>query len=170
MADMAGPSRGIRGINLRNAFGISSVILYGVSFCFDAFYIQGPDPRAWAMPFALVTAGWITLIDGVPAWAANPALLVGWLLAIRRNDTGALIASIFAAVLALSFLTCDTILTSEAPDHSKIIGYGPAYWLWVASPIALAIGSCLGLKHGACCSPATAVPARNNLDAPFRST
>jgi hypothetical protein len=45
----------------------------------------------------------------------------------------------------LRFLLHTTILSSEAPTHSKITGYGSGYWLWVASGIFFFLSDVLAL-------------------------
>jgi hypothetical protein len=87
--------------------------------------------------------GWIGVLSGTVAWLANPALLFAWLMFLMGRYQGAAISALIATALMLSFLLTKTVISSEAPTFSKVIGYGPGYWLWLASALALVIGSIL---------------------------
>ena len=115
----------------------TGVGLFLLSLTQDGYYIDGTDPRAWAPAWGLLLFGWLGLFSGVFAWVANPLLVIGWILFIRRRYRAGLWTAIAALLLMLSFLLHTTILSSEAPTYSKITGYGPGYWLWVASGVSL---------------------------------
>ena len=115
----------------------TSVGLFLLSLTQDGYYIDGTDPRAWAPAWGLLLFGWLGLFSGVFAWLANPLLVIGWILFIRRRYRAGLWTTIAALLFMLSFLLHTTIQSSEAPTYSKITGYGPGYWLWVASGASL---------------------------------
>jgi len=118
-----------------------SIALFALCLANDGYYIEGPDPRAWAPAWGLLLFGWIGLFSGTIAWLANPALLTAWVMfyfgRYRRSAAFALIA----AALMVSFLFAKTVVSSEAPTYSKVTGYGLGYWLWVASAFVLLIGA-----------------------------
>jgi len=49
--------------------------------------------------------------------------------------------SLIAAALISSFLFAKTVVSSESPTYSKVIGYGLGYWLWLGSALVLLIGA-----------------------------
>jgi hypothetical protein len=53
------------------------------------------------------------------------------------------VMALTSALLVLSFLLTKTVVSSETPTYSKIIGYGLGYWLWLASAVTLLIASLL---------------------------
>ncbi|HEV3343563.1 MAG TPA: hypothetical protein VG125_24540 [Pirellulales bacterium] len=112
----------------------ASMSLFVASLPQDAFYIdRADDPRAWSLGFGLLLVGWLAVLDGVPAWLANPAVLAAWILLLVRFRRTALVMAALALLLALSFLLCDRVLTDEAGGRSRVTGYGSGYWCWVGS-------------------------------------
>ena len=59
---------------------LASVVLLVVCLTQDGFYIEGPNPRAWASGFYLFLLGWLGLLSGTIAWFANPLLISAWVL------------------------------------------------------------------------------------------
>src|SRR4051812_16728777 len=84
---------------------VVSISLYLVSLTQDGFYIDRPsDPRAWAPCIGLFFVGWVSIVDGVFAWFANPALFLAWrMLWYPANRFAAAGWSITALALSLSF-------------------------------------------------------------------
>jgi hypothetical protein len=118
---------------LAKAFLGLSVALFAVSLTQDAYYISGDDPRAWAPAWSLLLMGWMGVFYGVFAWLGNPLLIAGWLgFAFKSHRAGVALSGLALAFM-LSFLAHTTIVRSEAPTYARITGYGPAYWLWIAS-------------------------------------
>jgi hypothetical protein len=109
-----------------------SVLLFAVSLTQFAFYVNTKD--AWSdrafFPFLI---GWLGVIDGEFSWFANPLLVVSWVAASLGKKTLALASVICAICFAASFMLRDHLIASEAPTYAKITGYGPGYWLWLAS-------------------------------------
>lgn len=147
-------------LKLRTLLIVMSVLLFAGSFFFDAFYVDRENPGAWAMPWAIAMAGWITLFKGVFAWAANPLLVSSWIYTRLSRRTAALVTGVAASLLAASFLLVETIQTSARPDYSRVTGYGAAYWLWLASPIVLTLANILPMRHATTSPPAAGVTAR----------
>jgi hypothetical protein len=124
------------------------MVLFAVCLANDGYYIAGPEPRAWAPAWGLLLVGWIGVFYGIVAWVANPALFFAWRLFYLRRYRAATIVALMAAALMLSFLLIKSVVSSEAPTYSKVIGYGPGYWIWVSSAGALVLGSILEAIHG----------------------
>ncbi len=124
-------------------FVMVSVALFGFSLASDGFYIDRPsNPRAWSPGWCLLLIGWVTLIDGVVAWFANPLIAVSWMLIwLRSARVVALCAALSALLLSLSFLLHSEIMTDEGGGRTAITGYGSGYWLWVSSMAVMAIGT-----------------------------
>jgi hypothetical protein len=121
-----------------------SVLVFVISLTQVGFTIDRRDPAGWSPSLLLLLIGWLGVFVGFPAWLANPALMLAWLLAFFRSArTAAFVCSLAAVVLALSFLLHKEILSDEAGNRSKITGYGAGYWLWVASTVLAAIGCAL---------------------------
>ena len=122
---------------------LPSIALFAVCLVNDGYYIDGPDPRAWAPSWGLLLFGWIGIFSGTVAWLANPVMFLAWIKFFSgRYRTATLFAAI-AAALILSFLLTKTVVSSETPTYSKVVGYGVGYWFWLASAVALLIGSLL---------------------------
>ncbi len=79
-------------------------------------------------------------------WLANPLLLASWLF-LGKEPGMALRLSLPATLLTLSFLLFGQIINDEAGHYTRITGYGPGYWLWVASAATAFLGS-LYLTYG----------------------
>ncbi len=98
----------------------------------------------------LLLIGWLGVTQGVIAWLANPLLVVGWVLLGSRQQRAATLCAAAATLCAASFLLCKTILTDEGGNHSRIVGYGLGYWLWLASTVVLFAGALvefIGSQH-----------------------
>lgn len=95
----------------------------------------------------LLLMGWLGLPAGEFTWLANPLMLLGWVLFLRKAHRYAVLFALIALALMLSFMFRKTIVSSEAPTYSRIIGYGRGYWLWVASGAALLFGATLAFRR-----------------------
>lgn len=120
---------------------VASLTLFAACLLNDGYYIEGPNPRAWAPAWGLLLIGWVGVGSGTLAWLANPALLLAWILLLNKKHSFSLLAAIAALVLMVSFLFQTTVISSEAPTYSRIVGYGVGFWLWAGSAAVQAIGS-----------------------------
>jgi hypothetical protein len=121
-----------------------SVGLFAASLLTHAYY--APSHSEHPLGWQLLVDGWFGLIFfGISAWLANPFLLFGWLAChLGRYDVSAVL-SLVALGFMLSFMRIDTIPVDEAVNYAKITGYGPGYWLWLASAVVLFAASIVGL-------------------------
>ena len=80
------------------------------------------------------------------AWLANPLSLLAVFL-VRRKTKTALILSLIAASLAISFLFFKGTIADEAGYYREITSYKAGYWLWLLSIITLLAGSFIIFKR-----------------------
>jgi len=120
-----------------------SMALFAVCLANDGYYISGASPRAWSPAWGLLLVGWIGILSGGAAWLANPVLFLAWFMFYSGRYWRAALLALIAAALILSFLSVKMVIASEATTYAKVIGYGPGYWLWLASALVLLIGSIL---------------------------
>jgi hypothetical protein len=123
---------------------VASVALFLVCLTLDGFYIDRPGASAAQAASELLVTGWLGLLAGIIAWLANPLLLAGWVLFALRQDGIALGLGLAALFCALSFLSVETVLDSDA-GYFKVIEYGLGYWLWVASTAVITLGAGLAI-------------------------
>lgn len=62
-----------------------SAVLYVMCLTQDGYYIDGPDPEAWAPAYGLLISGWLGLFAGVFAWLANFSLQHGRSTRVKRQ-------------------------------------------------------------------------------------
>ena len=91
--------------------------------------------------WGLLLIGWMGLAYGTFTWLGNPALIAAWMLFFNKKPTLSLLAAFIALVFMVSFLFQQTVVSSEAPSYSRIVGYGTGYWLWLTSGVLQVVGS-----------------------------
>jgi hypothetical protein len=117
---------------------VLSILLFIASLTQKAFHTKNGSEDAYGA--ALLLTGWMGVVDGHYSWLANPALFVSWGQGKRREPLLALGTALVALLFAASFLFRKTIAMNEGGHGEAITGYGPGYWLWIAS-ITAAIAS-----------------------------
>jgi hypothetical protein len=119
-----------------------SLGLFILCLCFSAYDVGFPSgERSDGRGFHLLLVGWMGVLAGIPAWLANPVLVLAWYVALRRMHQLSFILSLVALVLMLSFLAVSEVEGSASGQPSPVTGYGVGYWLWVASALAQGIGA-----------------------------
>lgn len=124
---------------------LGTVILFTASLTQKAYCTASACSDS-VMVFLL---GWAALLSGGAGfcWLANPLLIAAWVM-LRRNLRSAMFLSMFAALLALSFLLFDTVLDNENGQNQTINTYRLGYWLWVGSSVIMLAGTfVLMLRH-----------------------
>ncbi|MFO0936732.1 MAG: hypothetical protein U0798_09495 [Gemmataceae bacterium] len=141
-----GNSWSILGI-VRWAFLALSIFVFLLSRPFDGFYTDDRiPPRPSGPGMWLLLLGWLGVLDGIPAWLANPALLITWLtMGFRIIRFLALACSLVALGFALSFLLNHDIMQNEGGARTNIVGYGPGYVIWITSMVIALFGCLIGL-------------------------
>lgn len=116
-----------------------SLALFFLCLSRDGYYVAIGHKADSAL--ALLLVGWLGFIDGVFSWFANPFLLLAWVQFIRGKYSYAILFSIIAVVLIVTFQLHESIIVDEGGARSKIIGYGSGYWLWLSSSIVSFVAS-----------------------------
>jgi len=137
--------------NIVNVTRITTVSVFIVSLTQTAFCTGH-----CAVALVVFLFGWLSvLIDlftlnpdmGASfAWLANPLILIA-LIVIKKNSRKALVLSITATVLILSFLLFGRVMDNEAGHYNNIISYNAGYWLWLFSSLILMFGSFILTKR-----------------------
>jgi hypothetical protein len=91
---------------------------------------------------AVLLSGAIGFVFGGAAltWLANPLLIISWFINSKKPKLS-IILSLFAVLLALSFLLFKRIISDEAGNYSQIVSYQLGYWLWLSSSAVMFLGS-----------------------------
>jgi hypothetical protein len=108
-----------------------SGVCFLVSLFLPCIYVQD-DPTPF-MGLALFLWGPFGLLDGTVAWYANPFLALTSLLLVARRYGLVVLFGIPCLALALSTLAMHEVLINERPTYAAIAGYGPGFYLWLAS-------------------------------------
>ncbi|WP_295140820.1 hypothetical protein [uncultured Reyranella sp.] len=117
-----------------------SVILFAASLTQDAFCVSGICSD-WQ--------GWSVLLFGAlghTSWFANPLLLAAWIAALFARRLPAMVLSLAALGLAVSFMFETSVITNEAGMANPVTGLREGYWLWLASIVFGMIASFFARK------------------------
>lgn len=118
------------------------LILYLASLPFTAVYAQ--DHEMSGLACALL--GWAEMEGGGIAWMANPLLFIGAFFLLLKQIKISAILSLIAFGLTFCYLSVGEITVNEAGHKFPITGYGPGYFLWIASCFMLLAGSIILMK------------------------
>jgi hypothetical protein len=127
-----------------------SASLFTLSLTQPAFRITEGD---WGNSgFMLLAIGWMAPLGGAGAegfvWLANPLyLLSGFYVLFGKRR--AILFSILAALIALSFATWHSVMTSESGATADIIALSSGYYLWLASMVVMVVCTLSGMKQDA---------------------
>lgn len=120
------------------SFLFVSMALFIISLTQKAYCTTSECSDAF-MTFILGWAAVFTTAAGI-SWLANPLLFISWIM-IRRKPRLAMMCSVISFLLAGSFLLFDSILANEAGHSQAITGYRMGFWFWLASHLAMLIGT-----------------------------
>ncbi|MDN3695131.1 hypothetical protein QWZ06_24290 [Chryseobacterium tructae] len=118
------------------------LILYFTSLPFTAVYAQDHEMSG----FACALLGWAEMDGGGIAWMANPLLFIGAFFLLLKKTKISAVISLIAFGLTFCYLSVGEITVNEAGHKFPITGYGPGYFLWIASCFSLLIGSIILIK------------------------
>jgi hypothetical protein len=76
-------------------------------------------------------------------WFANPLFVLGVIFVLSKRFSLALAASVLSAILATTTLFIREAPYNEAGHMACVIGYGPRFYLWLASISVLLLTSLL---------------------------
>lgn len=120
-----------------NLILLISLLLYLASLPFTAVYAK--DHEMSGLACALL--GWAEMEGGGIAWLANPLLFIGAFFLLLKQVKISAVISLIAFGLTFCYLSVGEITVNEAGHKFPITGYGPGYFLWMASCFALLLGS-----------------------------
>lgn len=141
----------VRATITRHPYLSLSVGLFVACLLFNAFDVGYPSSeRSVGLGFQALLFGWWGVFEGIPAWLANPVLVLAWFVALRQMHKFSLQLSLIALALMLSFLAVTEVDAGASGRAASVTGYGLGYWLWVGSALAQAVGASVlsrGQKH-----------------------
>lgn len=90
--------------------------------------------------------GFVCLLFGFGhlPWYANFFYLASIVALILRRSLLAAILAASAAAIALTTLGIKEMPRNEAGDRTAVVGYGPAFYLWLSSMLVIVIAVVLG--------------------------
>lgn len=117
---------------------LTSGILFGISLFCPVFRLQEGN---WG--FLL---GFVCLLFGFEhlPWYANLFYFAGLVALMFRRMIVTGILAVCAIALAMTTLQIKEMPRNEAGNMTAVIGYGPAFYLWVASMLVLVIAAVVG--------------------------
>lgn len=113
------------------------LLLYLASLPFTAVYAKGHEMSG----LGCALLGWAEMGGGGIAWMANPLLFIGAFFLLLKQVKISAVISLIAFGLTFCYLSVDEITVNEAGHKFPITGYGPGYFLWIASCFSLLIGN-----------------------------
>ncbi|WP_347216165.1 hypothetical protein [Chryseobacterium sp.] len=125
-----------------NLILLISLILYIASLPFTAVYAKGHEMSG----LACALLGWAEMDGGGIAWLANPLLFIGAFFLLLKQIKISVVLSLIAFGLTFCYLSVGEITVNEAGHKFPITGYGPGYFLWIASCFSLLIGNIILIK------------------------
>lgn len=116
-------------------FGVVVLLLFLSSLAMECYLVRGKSSECSAGIIAFLL-GWLYFGEVSSVWLVNLLFFLSlFLLFFTGKKNFATGMAALAAVLALSFLTFETIIKDEARNNGTITGYLTGYWLWVSAII-----------------------------------
>ncbi|AZA79021.1 hypothetical protein EG347_16630 [Chryseobacterium sp. G0186] len=120
-----------------NIILLVSLILFIISLPFPAVYTKDHDMSG----LGCLLFGWVEMEGGGISWMANPLLFIAAFFLLLKKAKISAVISFIAFGLTFCYLSVGEITVNEAGHKYPITGYGPAYFLWIASCFSLLIGN-----------------------------
>ncbi|PWN68263.1 hypothetical protein C1631_016285 [Chryseobacterium phosphatilyticum] len=124
-----------------NLILIISLFLFIISLPFTAVFAQNHEMSG----LACFLLGWAEMQGGGIAWMANPLMFIAAFFFLLKKPKISAVISFIAVCLTFCFLSVSEITVNEAGHKFPITGYGPAYFLWIASCAILFLGSIISI-------------------------
>lgn len=118
------------------------LILYLASLPFTAVYAKEHEMSG----LACALLGWAEMDGGGIAWMANPLLFIAVFIFLLKKIKISAVISLIAFGLTFCYLSVGEITVNEAGHKFPITGYGPGYFLWIASCFSLLIGNIILMR------------------------
>lgn len=124
---------------LKRIIGVIIGIIYLSSFAFECFLVDG-KPSIGSFGLIAFLLGWLNIDFIGLIWLANPLFLVSlFVFVFSKKVKLALILSLLAFILSVSFTQIGEIIKDEAGHIGQITDYLLGYWIWVISQFILLI-------------------------------
>jgi len=120
-----------------NIILLVSLFLFIISLPFTAVFAKDHEMSG----LACFLLGWAEMSGGGIAWMANPLLFIAAFFFLLKQPKISAVISLIAVCLTFCYLSVAEITVNEAGHKYPITGYGPGYFLWIASCLSLFIGS-----------------------------
>ncbi|MGU3374129.1 hypothetical protein [Chryseobacterium sp. M5A1_1a] len=120
-----------------NIILLVSLILFMASLPFTAVYTKDHEMSG----LGCLLLGWAEMDGGGISWMANPLLFIAAFFLLLKKIKISAVISFLAFALTFCYLSVGEITVNEAGHKFPITGYGPAYFLWIASCFSLLIGN-----------------------------
>lgn len=125
----------------RKIFGIGIGIIFLSSLTMECYLVDG-NPSIGSFGLIAFLLGWLNFNLIGLIWLANPLFLLSlFSFFFNKKPKLALITSLTASILAISFTQIDEIIKNEGGFSGQITDYLLGYWLWTISillmPLAL---------------------------------
>jgi hypothetical protein len=118
-----------------------SLLVFAISLTQNALVVNYNNEKA-ASSLEYLFIGSIAFMGGglleEIVWLANPLSLVAIIFLIKNNEKAVLL-SLIASCLAISFSFWNEILGAESGTMAKIVSFELGYYLWLASILILTI-------------------------------
>ena len=126
-----------------------SLLIFAISLTQNALVVNYNNEIKTSSSLEYLFIGSIAFMGGglleEIVWLANPLCLVA-LIFLIKNDEKAVLLSLIASCLAISFSFWNEILGAESGTMAKIVSFELGYYLWLASILILTIGILIHYK------------------------
>lgn len=126
-----------------------SLLVFAISLTQNALVVNYNNEIKTASSLEYLFIGSIAFMGGglleEIIWLASPLCLLAIVFMIK-DDKRAVLVSLIASALAISFSFWNEILGAESGTMAKIISFELGYYLWLASILILTIGILIHYK------------------------
>ena len=121
---------------------VVSIALYILSMFFTPFYVANPKADIYSNSFYMLLSGWMAVLGGglflTLIWLANPLYFFGGFIILNKSKFG-IIPATLCLILALYFITLDSVMDGESGATTAITKLGYGFYLWLSSFITMFI-------------------------------
>jgi hypothetical protein len=121
----------------------ASLLLFVIACATPAVYFDSTSHEPWPGVMTLIL-GAFGLFTGQFAWLANPFYAIALVLVLVRQWIAAATVAAIALLVALTSLLLlgETVPLDEAGvNKATVTGFGPGFYVWLASILLVAVGS-----------------------------
>lgn len=121
---------------------IVSIVLYILSMFFTPIYVDNPKADIYSNSFFMLLAGWMAVLGGglflTMIWLANPLYFYTVFFIMNKVKFG-IVPAILCVLLAVYFMTLDSVMDGESGATTDITKLGAGFYLWISSFIVLLV-------------------------------